>query len=303
VSDLPYFKFMVMDYLGGDIQACSFETQGVFINLCGRLWKRGGVLPDDDALISRLLRCPEQCYSNAKAELQEVGVLRSSKRGELQIKFITEQLKELSGSHKKRVEAGRKGGKAKALQHKTVASNAKAKLEQCSSILDLESESESESDIPPNPQGDDPDMLQVILDKWKELFPEKPQPRAWTHRKQFNTRWKSDHFRANWQIALERASESAACHEASWFHFEYVIKNDKNYEKMLNCWMKWKDDEAQQGKHSIDAQGAAEHAKVAAMMAPNPEPEDDLNYGDSDKKCPYPTHADDCDCNGAGGDR
>ena len=39
-KDSPYFKFHVSEYNDGDIQLCSLEAQGLFINVCSLYWSR-----------------------------------------------------------------------------------------------------------------------------------------------------------------------------------------------------------------------------------------------------------------------
>jgi len=82
-----------------------------------------------------------------------------------------------------------------------------------------------------------------VLAYWRTLFPNKPQPRPGTYRDKIITRFKSEHFRENWQTALSKASLSPTCQNESWFNFGFFIKNDENYQNMLNNWMEWKDQE------------------------------------------------------------
>jgi hypothetical protein len=94
----------------------------------------------------------------------------------------------------------------------------------------------------PTPSND-PEIEREVLQYWKEKFPSKPQPRAGTYRAQIVTRFKSVHFRENWRAALDRAAQSRTCQRESWFNFEFFIRNDKNYQKMLDRWMSWKDNQ------------------------------------------------------------
>lgn len=79
---------------------------------------------------------------------------------------------------------------------------------------------------------------------WAYYFPKKPQPKLGTdkYRTHAGKRWQSEHFRENWQLALERASMSPTCNESSWFNFDFFIRNDTNYDKMLDNWMSWRDE-------------------------------------------------------------
>jgi hypothetical protein len=78
---------------------------------------------------------------------------------------------------------------------------------------------------------------------WAYFFPEKSQPKLSTDRYRTHSgkRWKSAHFRDNWYAALETASKSPTCNQSSWFTFEFFVKNDVNYTKMLDNWMSWRD--------------------------------------------------------------
>ena len=158
MSKLPYFKFMVCDWLSGDIQMCSMEAQGVFVNLCAKLWQKGGYLPDDDAQIARILRIDEATFSKARAELEQCSIIATNGNGTCYVEFILEQVGELTEQHKSRVAAGRKGGNAKQLNRR---SKAKVLLEQKSSNA-LASRSDTDTDkdtkrvrvvfTPPTPQ-------------------------------------------------------------------------------------------------------------------------------------------------------
>ena len=94
--------------------------------------------------------------------------------------------------------------------------------------------------------------VKAILSEWARLFPNKPQPHPATYRDKILARWKSPHFRDNWQEALERASASFSCQNESWFNFAFFVKNEENYQKMLDCWMKWKDDQAKKNGKVTD---------------------------------------------------
>jgi hypothetical protein len=82
-----------------------------------------------------------------------------------------------------------------------------------------------------------------ILTCWRSCFPKKPQPRENSKAvtQKLSARWKSPDFRENWRAALEAAAASAACQQESWFSFEFFVRNDENYQKMLDRWMSWKD--------------------------------------------------------------
>ena len=76
----------------------------------------------------------------------------------------------------------------------------------------------------------------ILLETWKELFPNKPQPRKGnkTLRKRVNIRWKDKWFRENWKEAMMRASKSPHLNNESWFNLDFFVKNDENAEKCFN---------------------------------------------------------------------
>lgn len=109
-----------------------------------------------------------------------------------------------------------------------------------------EDESEEEKDsLPEHP-------ITEILTEWKNLFPDKPQPRATTkaYRDKVKTRWKIQHFRDNWRVALQEASKSPTLQAESWFNFEFFIRNEENYQKCLDHWMAWKDEKEYKARNN-----------------------------------------------------
>lgn len=103
-KELPYFKFEPNQWENGNIQLCSFEAQGVFINLCAVYWQRLGDLKHRFALMKvckgddRLLK-----------ELIEAEVIKQLGE-DLTINFLDKQLEEFQIISNKRSEAGKKGG-------------------------------------------------------------------------------------------------------------------------------------------------------------------------------------------------
>lgn len=110
--------------------------------------------------------------------------------------------------------------------------------------VDGNGDDEGESSGKPNRKKDDPELVRAIeeiLNAWLELFPDKPKPRPTTYRSKIRTRLQNPDFVSKWRKALETASKSPACQNESWFDFEFFIRNDENYQKMLDRWMEWKD--------------------------------------------------------------
>ncbi len=90
-----------------------------------------------------------------------------------------------------------------------------------------------------------------MLKAWKEIFPDKPQPRYKTSKYQdkVRTRIKDKHFVDNWENAMVAASQSITLVEESWFDFEFFVYDDLHYQKCINHFMKWKDDQRQKTKN------------------------------------------------------
>lgn len=95
-------------------------------------------------------------------------------------------------------------------------------------------------------------IVDEMLLLWKELFPNKPQPRSTTKyvKEKVKARIKDQHFVDNWQEALLRASESSTLQSESWFSFKFFVANDENYQKCLDRWMAWKDEQKGNGKNN-----------------------------------------------------
>ncbi|SUJ18920.1 Uncharacterised protein [Sphingobacterium spiritivorum] len=95
-KELPYFKFEPSLWDSGKIQMCSYETQGLFINICALYWTRLGDLPEK--LVFHKL-----CKGNASAlqELCEEEVLHIE-NGKISIKFLDDQIEEFTTISKER---------------------------------------------------------------------------------------------------------------------------------------------------------------------------------------------------------
>ena len=114
MKELPYFKFFPSEWITGDITLCSFEAQGLFINLISFYWQKN---------CSMYLANAKQRYSKAVAnvndlleELKNNDIIVVDEDDRLYIKFLDEQMSEFINLSETRSKAGRKGGLAKAKQ-------------------------------------------------------------------------------------------------------------------------------------------------------------------------------------------
>lgn len=110
---LPYFKFMCDDWLGGLICTHDMETQGVFVNLAARLWKREGYIDNDETVLSRVFRIDKHLLSKCLQALIHDNLVCVTSDEKLYIKFILTQLQHCNKLSSTRAAAGSKGGKAK----------------------------------------------------------------------------------------------------------------------------------------------------------------------------------------------
>lgn len=97
-KELPYFKFEPSEWENGNIQMCSREEKGLFIDLCALYWSRLGDVP-------LKLAIQKLCAGNATAfdSLIDSHLIRI-KDASIYIEFLEEQLQEfgnLSEQNKK----------------------------------------------------------------------------------------------------------------------------------------------------------------------------------------------------------
>jgi hypothetical protein len=95
----PYFKFYVSEYNDGDIQLCSLEAQGLFMNLCSIYWSKEGELFLSKA--KRLFKVREKVWQ----ELIDECCIKVNE-DKISITFLDEQLferEELSKQNSKNV--------------------------------------------------------------------------------------------------------------------------------------------------------------------------------------------------------
>lgn len=102
-KELPYFKFEPNQWENGNIQLCSHESQGVFINVCSMYWQRLGDLPYK-------LAVQKLCGGNATAidSLCDEGIIKVID-GMICIDFLNEQLSEFENTSKTNSENARLG--------------------------------------------------------------------------------------------------------------------------------------------------------------------------------------------------
>lgn len=107
---------------------------------------------------------------------------------------------------------------------------------------DKENEQEQEKEKPIPPKTSLNDEVEAIFAAWERYFPGKPQPRRTAdQRGKVRERLKSRHFQDSYESALATAANSPTLQDESWFSFDFFVRNENNYQKMLDGWMTWKD--------------------------------------------------------------
>lgn len=104
-KELPYFKFEPAEYLTKDISFCSISAQGLFINICSYYWQRQCSLTLEQ--ISRRFN-----YPNELDELIDEGIIDVTDNT-ISIKFLDNQLTDVSEKSKTNSINGSKGGRPK----------------------------------------------------------------------------------------------------------------------------------------------------------------------------------------------
>jgi uncharacterized protein YdaU (DUF1376 family) len=233
MTGLPYFKFMVADYLGGGISRCSYETQGIFIRMVAEMWKNGGTLKRDEDYLCWLLSLDKQRLSDAIAQLEYADILIDIGDNHMTVEFVQEQIEELTARHDALVKAGRKGGKAKQLKR---ASKAKATLKPGSSIQN-QNQLHNQKQIQ-IPAGLDTERFKRAWEEWiqhRTEIKKKLTPTSITRQLKAMNKWGEDRAVAAIHHTIEKGWQGLQEPTASPFEPKpYVSKlpkgNPKDYE-------------------------------------------------------------------------
>lgn len=126
-KELPYFKFEPNEWENGNIQVCSKEDKGLFIDLCSLYWSRLGE-------VSLKLAIQKLCAGNATAfnSLCEEKIIEVID-GNIFIKFLSEQLNEFEDLSKQNSKNAKEGWEKRRKQKDSCERNATASISQCES--------------------------------------------------------------------------------------------------------------------------------------------------------------------------
>ncbi len=145
MSAPPYMKLFWGDY-HKRTRHLKRDQHGAYFLLIGEAWQLGGSLPDDDAKLAAWALCTPAEWSEMKAVVMEFFTLR---RGRWVHERVREELAAYESTSRKRKQAGKSGGIAKAENAK---GNRPANARQKPTKPEPEPESEKEL-FPPTPQG------------------------------------------------------------------------------------------------------------------------------------------------------
>lgn len=124
-KDLPYFKFIVNEWITGDITLEDLNIQGLFINLCAWYWSKECTLSLENA---------KKKFSNCKAiafeKLENSGSIKINDQGFIIINFLDEQFEEFREISEKRSAIGKMGGRGNKAIVKQEQSNSFVELKQ-----------------------------------------------------------------------------------------------------------------------------------------------------------------------------
>jgi uncharacterized protein YdaU (DUF1376 family) len=108
----PFMQLYVADYLG-DTQHLSTEQHGAYLLLLMAMWRAGGMLPDDDVKLARMVRLSPARWRKVRPE---IITLFDSEDGQISQKRLRAEYEKAQEKSQKRADAGKAGGKAKALK-------------------------------------------------------------------------------------------------------------------------------------------------------------------------------------------
>jgi len=100
-KELPYFQFEPAQYLTGNIQFCSLEAQGLFINICAIYWQR-----ECDLFLNQVLKKFDK--NDLVNELIDNDVIKTD-FDKIRIEFLDEQFDIITKSKSRLSQAGKKG--------------------------------------------------------------------------------------------------------------------------------------------------------------------------------------------------
>lgn len=239
---LPYFPMFPSDF-EAKTSHLTLEEDGAYNRLLRIMWMTPGCsVPDDDRWIMRRMRVDHETYERVVRVV--IDEFCDRENGRVSNAKLTEIFEDSVDRHEKRVRAGSKGGKAKALKiNKTGSSNAVAKPKQPEPEPEPEllikdtNVSLSVSTDAPTPANDVSEAVVIYNQAADRRGWPKVQKSTPNRSKQIKARLKDCDGIEGWKIAIEKAEASDfICGRTPkpWtgFGFDWVIKA-QNFTKLM----------------------------------------------------------------------
>lgn len=106
-APFPYLKLYVADYLA-DTQALSAEEHGAYLLLLFAMWREGGTLPDDPAVLARIAKVSVRTWKSRIGWRLQPYFIRAG--GVLMQKRLTLELGRARQANEEHKSLGRRGG-------------------------------------------------------------------------------------------------------------------------------------------------------------------------------------------------
>lgn len=113
MNGFPYFQFHVDRWLTGKISSFDLDEQGLYLQFCMQAWSNMGAFNICPTSVQRRFRKSKEWVESAITAFVDVGIL-SRDGGKHRIKFIDDQIADLTGIREKRSQAGKASAAARA---------------------------------------------------------------------------------------------------------------------------------------------------------------------------------------------
>jgi len=216
----PAFQFYPKDWLDYKVMRMSYEAQGVYIRMLCHIWKDTPTqysIKNNSLDLSQILGIKEKKFLKIFQEIQREGdPIFQEMDGMLISKRLRKEKEKQDVTRKKRQEAA---------ASRWCKSNANAKQKQCSSS----STASSPSFIVP---------YRELSESWNRIcasFPKIDIEKFLMSKKRKNSvrlRYIRDPTIEYWEKIFTKVEASSFCKQGNWMCFDWIFKNDENYQKV-----------------------------------------------------------------------
>ena len=216
-KELPYFKFEPNQWENGNIQICSREDKGLFIDLCSMYWSRLGDVPLKLA-INKL------CAGNADAfkSLSEYKII-TIENDFIRIEFLEEQLSEFDNASKQNSKNAKDGWKKRREQREESERNATASklqseidaIREEKRIEEEKKQEEEQETKPPTPKGESIDF-DILLETFNKIFGKHDRVVNKTVREKYKALLKEGYTKANIHTAMLNCKKDELHKKSNW---------------------------------------------------------------------------------------